>query len=60
MGQNLYNPIVNALWGGIVYMNGRLEVLFQSGLQFDGMMEGKWLVPDPCAVGGRLTVSGPS
>lgn len=41
-------------------MNGRLEVLFQSGLQFDGMMEGKWLVPDPCAVGGRLTVSGPS
>lgn len=35
-------------------MNGRLEVLFQSGLQFDGMMEGKWLVSDPCALGGKI------
>lgn len=39
-------------------MKRRLEVLFQSGLQRDSTMEGKWLVPDPCVVGGRLTVSG--
>lgn len=39
-------------------MKRRLEVLFQRGLQLDSTMEGKWLVPDPCVVGGRLTVSG--
>lgn len=39
-------------------MKRRLEVLFQSGLQLDSTMEGKWFVPDPCVVGGRLTVSG--